>query len=392
MKLKIDRCKWEKVRLGDVATEYSKRVSNPRESGFDRFVGNSNIGQWDFRVKSWESTSSVTSAMKLFEPNDYLLVRRSLYASDFRERAPRAHFGGVCSGDILTIRENPERIADGFLIGVLNNPSLWKFIVANASGSITRRIKWKDLANYEFLLPTKEHQLEIAELLWAIDKLIENQINLAMKNETLLQSFILDSTNMVIDEYGTKILEDLVQDERPITYGILKPGKGVIKGIPVIKVRDYPNGEVIQEKLLKTTKEIEEPYKRSRLKKDDILFSIRGTVGRIAEVPSELEGANITQDTARISLKPGINHVYLRSILESDFFQNQVRVRITGLAVQGINLGELRKLKVPLPSENEQNSIAEKILRIEAAISSVQSEIDALQQLKKSLINQVFQA
>ena len=74
MELKIDKSNWKKVKLGDVAFEYSKRINNPSESEFDRFVGSSNIGQWDFRVKSWETTDSVSSAMKLFEPNDYLLV------------------------------------------------------------------------------------------------------------------------------------------------------------------------------------------------------------------------------------------------------------------------------------------------------------------------------
>jgi len=176
MEIQIDKSEWQKVRLGDVAFEYSKRINNPSESGLEHFVGNSNIGQWDFRVKSWEPTDSVTSAMKLFELNDYLLVRRSLYASDFRERAPRAHFAGVCSGDIITIKENPEFISDGFLIGVLNSPTLWKFVVANASGSITRRIKWKDLANYEFLLPPKEQQAKLAEMLWAMDDVIEKEL------------------------------------------------------------------------------------------------------------------------------------------------------------------------------------------------------------------------
>lgn len=184
MEIKVNKSEWKKVRLGDVANEYSKRVNNPSESGFDRFVGNSNISQWDFRVKVWESTESVTSAMKLFEPDDYLLVRRSLYASDFRERAPRAHFSGVCSGDILTIRENSKFLVDGFLIGVLNSPALWKFVVANASGSITRRIKWKDLANYEFLLPPKEQQIELANLFWSMDEVIDKELAVLNKLET----------------------------------------------------------------------------------------------------------------------------------------------------------------------------------------------------------------
>lgn len=167
--MNLDKSTWELVRLGDVATEYSARENDPSQSEYDRFVGSANIGQWDFRVRSWESTASVTSAMKRFQAGDYLLVRRSLYASDFRERAPRADFAGVCSGDILTIRENPDRIAEGFLIGVLNSPALWQYIVANGSGSITRRIKWRELAEYQFRLPPRAQQVRLAELLWAAD-------------------------------------------------------------------------------------------------------------------------------------------------------------------------------------------------------------------------------
>jgi len=128
--------------------------------------------------------------MKLFEAKDYLLVRRSLYASDFRERAPRAHFGGVCSGDILTIREISEKIADGFLIGILNSPALWKFVVANASGSITRRIKWRDLANFEFLLPPKDQQDQLTELLWAMDGVIASEMQLLRDLNKSYQSVI----------------------------------------------------------------------------------------------------------------------------------------------------------------------------------------------------------
>jgi len=47
---------------------------------------------------------------------------------------------------------------------------------------------------------------------------------------------------------------------------------------------------------------MDEAYRRSRVTTGDLLFSIRGTVGRMAFVPQELDGANITQDTARVSI------------------------------------------------------------------------------------------
>lgn len=96
---------WARVRLSDVAEEYSVRIDNPSLSEYDFYIGSDCIGQYDFRIHKRSDASTITSAQKLFKEGDYLLVRRSLYGSDFRERAPRADFDGVCSADILTIRE-----------------------------------------------------------------------------------------------------------------------------------------------------------------------------------------------------------------------------------------------------------------------------------------------
>ena len=90
-----DRSGWGKVKLGEVASEYSKRIDNPSMSEFDYYIGSDCIGQYDFRIHKKSPAKCITSAQKLFCSGDYLLVRRSLYGSDFRERAPRADFDGA---------------------------------------------------------------------------------------------------------------------------------------------------------------------------------------------------------------------------------------------------------------------------------------------------------
>ncbi len=171
--IKLERKNWRRTTLGEVALEYSKRVDNPSKSGLEKFVGSENIGRYDYSLKSWQSTNDIISAMKKFETGDYLLVRRSLYASDFRERAPRANMEGICSGDILTIKEKKDEIVEGFLFCVLNSKDIWEYIVANASGSITRRIKWDELSKFSFNLPTPAEQIQIAELFQSIETTIE---------------------------------------------------------------------------------------------------------------------------------------------------------------------------------------------------------------------------
>ena len=164
----INKESWRRVKLGDIADEYSVRIDNPSESEYEWYIGSDCIDGFDFSVSRRTPASKVKSAQKLFKVGDYLLVRRSLYGSDFRERAPRATFDGVCSADILTIREKPGAVIDGFLIAVLYSKGLWDFIVSNSTGSLTRRIKWKQLKDYEFYLPPESVQEQITSLLWSI--------------------------------------------------------------------------------------------------------------------------------------------------------------------------------------------------------------------------------
>ena len=182
---------WKPTAIGEIAFEYSKRCDNPSNSGYDKFVGSENIDRFDYKVKNWQSTDDVISAMKLFEKDDYLLVRRSLYASDFRERAPRADFDGVCSGDILTIKENQNKLANGFLYCILNSKQVWEFIVANASGSITRRIKWPELSKLQIPLPPLEEQKQIAALFQSIETAME-QVDGQEKNLKALQKNLVN--------------------------------------------------------------------------------------------------------------------------------------------------------------------------------------------------------
>jgi type I restriction enzyme S subunit len=155
-----------------------------------------------------------------------------------------------------------------------------------------------------------------------------------------------------------KPLNDLIQQDRPVTYGILKPGTGHDGGIPVVKVKDFPNGFIDQSALLLTSPEIDASYKRSRLLPGDLLISIRGTVGRLAEVPPSLDGANITQDTARLTIRLEINRIFVRGMLETPLLQNRMQELIRGVAVKGINISDLRQIPIPMPPQDRQNHLA----------------------------------
>lgn len=159
-------------------------------------------------------------------------------------------------------------------------------------------------------------------------------------------------------------LAKLVQKGRKITYGIVQPGAFVADGVILVRGRDYSAGWRDIDGFMRVTPEIDAPYKRSKLKSGDLVLTIVGAnTGTVAVVPDWLDGANITQTTARIAIDsmkaiPG----YVEQVLRSLIGQEAVYRFQKGGAQPGLNLADVEKFEIPLPPLPEQRKIAE-ILR-----------------------------
>ncbi len=110
-----------------------------------------------------------------------------------------------------------------------------------------------------------------------------------------------------------------------------------------------------------TSPEIDLQFKRSRLEPGDLLLSIRGSVGRLIEIPPELANANITQDTARLSISKRLSSRFVYYALLSPDALRRMGNAIRGVAVRGINIGDVRALQVPIPSVEEQSEIVRRV-------------------------------
>ncbi len=173
--------------------------------------------------------------------------------------------------------------------------------------------------------------------------------------------------------WRTATLEAISSPVRLIQYGILKPGQDVPDGVPYVKVLNITGGEVQLEKIRHTTPEIHDSYRRSTLRLGDILLTIRGTVGRLAFVPPELDGGNITQDTVRIEVLRSVNSRFVFWWLHSPLAEQYFRDNQKGVAVRGINVGDVRPMEVPLPGRAEQEEI---VRRIEAAFARIDRMVE----------------
>jgi type I restriction enzyme S subunit len=113
--------------------------------------------------------------------------------------------------------------------------------------------------------------------------------------------------------------------------------------------------------LQRTAPAIAAKYARSSLGSGDLLLAIRGTYGRVVEVPPELQGGNVTQDTARLDLSPEIDRRYARWFLLGPTAQSHFKRVARGVAVKGVNIGDVRTTPVAFPPRAEQRRVAEEI-------------------------------
>lgn len=181
--------------------------------------------------------------------------------------------------------------------------------------------------------------------------------------------------------FPIKKLIEIVDPKRPITYGILKPGPNIEDGIPYVRVLDIKYSHLHVSQLRKTTTFIANQYKRSILIPGDLLITIRGTVGRTCVVPTELAGANITQDTARIAVVSELESRYVMEFLNSNWAQNWMSRKMVGQAVKGINLGDLKELPVPIAPIKLQKKFVDQVdefLAFEAKQKEATKNIDKL--------------
>ncbi|WP_405397455.1 restriction endonuclease subunit S [Streptomyces microflavus] len=152
---------------------------------------------------------------------------------------------------------------------------------------------------------------------------------------------------------------DIVRSDAPIVYGITQPGPEVTDegGIPYIRGQDLRDGYIATNALRHTSPAIAEKNARAQLATGDVLLGIIRSL-RVAIVPEELDGAHITQGTARIRPGEEIDSSYLAHWMRSDAVQAWFRSRLRGINMPRLNLRDVQILPVPVREITEQVRLA----------------------------------
>lgn len=292
--------------------------------------------------------------------------------------------GATASTGFCVIRAARAALEPSYVFHWVRSPTFVSRMVAQATGASYPAVSDRIVLDSEIPLPPLHEQHRIAAILDKADALRTKRREALAQLDRLAQSTFVEmfgNPDEHIRAGATKLLSEVVAPERSVTYGIVQAGPEVPDGVPYIKTGDIRNGRILEERLSRTSPAIAADYSRSAVSTGDIVISIRATVGTTAVVPPSLDGANLTQGTARISPGDSVRTAYLLSYLRTEAVQRWIQTQVKGATFREITLGRLRELPVHVPKLPQQDKFVgcmNALVALESRNTASLVELDAL--------------
>ena len=195
-----------------------------------------------------------------------------------------------------------------------------------------------------------------------------------IKNSTYKQT----SIGLIPSDWKVDKLGNIVDKKRPITYGIVQTGELVENGVKCLRVVDIIEGKINSAKLITTSAEISNGYKRTILVEGDLVIALRGKIGELAVITKDLIGVNLTRGVGLIALQNNFHNEYFRQQLISDSGRQLLKSKLNGSALQELSISVLRNIPVSIPSLQEQQKIASILSTWDVAIDNCKAIIEEL--------------
>ena len=162
----------------------------------------------------------------------------------------------------------------------------------------------------------------------------------------------------------------------------------VSDGVPFINAGDLVSGRVKLDTANKITEEKFNELSGAKIQRGDIIYCLRGTLGKNAFVDNFDVG---TVASSLVDIRPKkVVGKYLFQVLNSDIEYTQRTVNDEGAAQPNLSAKNLSLFNIPMPDEIEQEKIAAYFDDLDRLITLHQRKCDKYKSIKAGLIRKLF--
>jgi type I restriction enzyme S subunit len=380
----LDKSNWQTYRFDQIAKNISERVY-PNNTDLEVYIGLEHIDSESIHIKRSGTPDDVDGQKLRFYPGDVIFGRRRAY----QRKAAIATTDGFCSAHALVLRANLDVIDPQLFPFFLHSDAFMHRAVDISVGSLSPTINWGTLKHQEFLLPPKHQQSQLADLLWAMDVVVEKELNTLEKLKKY--RITLHKKHFCNYKKSSKRIGDFTSK---VGSGATPKGGSKIyqpNGVRFIRSQNVLSGTFSFDDLVFIPDEIDQKMSSSRVLKNDVLLNITGaSIGRCAIYADDIK-ANVNQHVCIIRIRENVfDPVLVCEFINSEYGQNQVQLLQAGGNREGLNFSNIRMMQLPDYTYEEQIRLSEKYRIIESNRASLCSKINSSKSIQKSLINQIF--
>jgi len=378
---------WDIVTFKEVAKNFNKTLTSVPDIEISRYVGLEHLESDKLKINSWGDIEEGISFNKVFKRGHILFGKRRVYL----RKVAIADFDGLCSGDILVFEVIPNQIHSSFFPFIVQSDAFLDYAIKTSAGSLSPRTKWKDLAQFQFRLPSIEEQTEIAQVLEKIEDTIERTEHqekslLNYKKGLLNELFHLNGnlgtlikpTDCKTVKFG-EVVKQIKTNVDPETSGLERFVAGEHMQTNDLKIRSWG---IIGEEYIGSA------FIR-KFTKGQVLYGSRRTYLRKVAVP-DFDG--ICANTTFISeaKKGEFSQRLLPYLMHSESFTQHSVNNSKGSTNPYINWKDIAFFEFPLPPLILQEKAADLFEAIDDVIEQTKQHHEKLLAFKKGLLNELI--
>lgn len=261
-------------------------------------------------------------------------------------------------------------------------PQITRVNLSDLMISIPSFLEQQKIASFFSTLDQKielnERKLEALEKLkkWVMQRIFNQNIRFFSKDGTTYPNWKIVKLSDVADTFN---------GDRGKNYPSSQDY--VPTGIPFINAGDLINGSV-SESCARITIAKYNSLSGAKLQKGDILYCLRGTLGKNGVCP--FDAGTLASSLMAIRAKDCINPAYLYYFLNSHLEREQRLLNDEGAAQPNLSQKNVRNFQIPLPCIEEQQKIADLLSILGRRIEIERKRAEAMRKLKQGFMQQMF--
>ena len=363
----------------------STAKKTPTESDKEHYIGLEHIDSECLEITRWGSNVAPIGEKLIMKKGDVLFGKRRAY----QRKLAIAPFDGIFSAHGMVLRPNEEVVDKNYFPFFMSSDLFMERAVQISVGGLSPTINWKDLREQEFPLPPLAEQKVLADKLWAAYRLKESYKKLLTATEEMVKSqFIEMFGNQDVNDRSWN--ESIVKDEFTLTMG-KTPARnnpafwqsGTNKWISISDMARYGRYTEDTQESITDIAVAESGIKI--VPKGTIIMSFKLSIGRTA-VTSEDIYTNEAIMAFRDVDETKFNMTFLQFLIANKNWLLNAKQAVKGQTLNKESIGNARIIVPPIGLQEQFAAIYNQADKSEFEL---RKSIDAIDQVIKSLINNI---